>query len=204
MDLVRLVDSSLATPKSHLPEAVLEIKGHGSARVSHFFNNLCSMIPGCRYLEFGTFTGRSLVSASWGNAGVYRGVDKLQWLGSSVRFESVEALKSQLARNLSLAQGSDVGVTEADFRLYTPEQPAYDVFFYDADHGYEATRDGILMMLPYLKPGVLIVDDYLTHSKATLVQQGTVDALAQANVLKSWTLTPKNGWHTGLFVAVVG
>ena len=93
-------------------------------------------------------------------------------------------------------------MTESDFRLYTPELPAYDVFFYDADHGYEATRDGIVKMLPYLKPGVVIVDDYLTHARSSLVQQGTLEALGQARVAKSWTLEGKP-WHTGLYVAVV-
>lgn len=206
MNLVEIVESALdfAKPASpRLPESVLSIKGHGSQAVSLFLNELCSMIPGCRYLEFGTFAGRSLAAAAYGNTGVYRGVDKLQWTGSSVKFDSPEHLKRELASSIALCHGSDIGVTEADFRLYKPEFGEYDVFFYDADHGYEATRDGIAMMLPYLKPGIVIVDDYLTHAKATLIQQGTVEALAKANVAKSWTLTPKGGWHTGIYVAVV-
>jgi methyltransferase family protein len=202
-NLVRVVETALVNSlrgTTKLPPSVLEIKGHGSKRISMFFNDLCAQIPGCRYLEFGTFAGRSLAAAAYGNAGSYRGVDKLQWTGSTVRFDSTDHLKSTLASSLSLCRGADVGVVEADFRLFTPG-PA-DVFFYDADHGYEATRDGILMMLPFLKPGVVIVDDYLTHAKSTLVQKGTLEALAQARVEKTWTLAGKD-WHTGLYVAVV-
>ena len=203
MNLIEIVETAIATSGSRLPEGVLAIRGHGSPRVSSFFNNLCSLIPECRYLEFGTFAGRSLAAAAYGNSGVYRGVDKLQWLGSTVQFDSHDHLKSTLASSIALCRGSNVGVVESDFRLYTPEFPAYDVFFYDADHGLEATRDGIAMMLPRLTPGIVIVDDYLTHAKSSLVQQGTQDALAQASVAKSWTLTQKSGWHTGLYVAVV-
>jgi predicted O-methyltransferase YrrM len=203
-DLVKTVELAISLETSRLPESVLSIKGHGSKNVSHFFNNLCAMIRDCRYLEFGTFAGRSLAAAAWGNTGVYRGVDKLQWLGSSIRFDSTEHLKSTLASSVALCLGSNVGVIESDFRLYEPELYSYDVFFYDADHGYEATRDGIAKMLPSLKPGVLIVDDYLTHAKATLTQQGTQDALKGHNVEKSWTMTPKQGWHTGVYIAVIG
>jgi predicted O-methyltransferase YrrM len=201
--LISVVNTALefvATPL--LPESILGIPGHGSPAVSTLFNAICHLIPECRYLEFGTFAGRSLAAAAYGNAGVYRGVDKLQWTGSTVKFDSVEDLKATLASSLALCRGSNVGVIESDFRRFTPEFPAYDVFFYDADHGYEATRDGILMLLPYLKPGVLIVDDYMTHGKSSLIQQGTMEALASANVAKTWTLAGK-GWHTGLFVAVI-
>lgn len=201
-DLVQIVDAALAARKTKLPSNVLDIKGHGSPLISCFFNTLCAQIPDCRYLEFGTFAGRSLAAAAYGNTGVYRGVDKLQWTGSTVKFDSVEHLKSTLASSLALCRGSNVGVIESDFRRFTPEFPAYDVFFYDADHGYEATRDGISMLLPYLTPGVLIVDDYMTHGKSSLIQQGTMEALANAPVAKTWTLSDK-GWHTGLFVAVI-
>ena len=202
MNLVEIVDRSLSMDGSRLPESVLNVKGHGSRSISDLFNNICAQIHDCRYLEFGTFAGRSLAAAAWGNVGHYRGVDKLQWLGSTVKFDSREHLKATLASSIALCLGSNVGVTESDFRLYTPELPAYDVFFYDADHGYEATRDGIVKMLPYLKPGVVIVDDYLTHARSSLVQQGTLEALGQSRVAKSWTLEGKP-WHTGLYVAVV-
>src|SRR5690349_15793495 len=169
-NLVPVVEAGLdaARATSYLPASILEIRGHGSTAISTLFNHVCAQIPECRYLEFGTFAGRSLAAAAYGNTGVYRGVDKLQWTGSTVKFDSVEHLKSTLAASLALCVGSNVGVIESDFRRFTPELPAYDVFFYDADHGYEATRDGIRMLLPYLKPGVLIVHDYLTHGTASL------------------------------------
>jgi hypothetical protein len=203
--LVTAVDMALSkvADGSHtLPDEIIGIKGHGTAQVSAFFNALCSQIVGCRYLEFGTFAGRSLAAAAYSNTGVYRGVDKLQWLGSTVKFDSHEHLKSTLASSIAMCEGSNVGVVESDFRRYTPELDRYDVFFYDADHGYEATRDGIEMMLSRLKPGVVIVDDYLSHARSTLVQQGTREALSKVSVAKAWTLAGKS-WHTGLYVAVV-
>ena len=205
--LARVVETAIMLADSgvtKLPPSVLAIKGHGSKKVSIFLNALCCQIHDCRYLEMGTFAGRSLAAAAWGNTGVYMGVDKLQWLGSTVSFDSTEHLKEELKSSLRLCASSNVGVIESDFRLFKPEFDAYDVFFYDADHGYEATRDGTAMMLPYLKPGVLIMDDYHSHAKSSLVQQGMLEALAGAKVEKSWELTPKRGWHTGIYVAVIG
>ena len=78
MNLVDVVENSLKTAQSGvsvLPKSVIEIKGHGTNIVSTFFNTICGWIPDCRYLEFGTFAGRSLAAAGYGNDGNYRGVD---------------------------------------------------------------------------------------------------------------------------------
>lgn len=204
-DLIHIVDQSIVmSEQKRLPVSVLGLRGHGTGRVSNFFNALCSQIPDCRYIEFGTFAGRSLAAAAFGNSGSYTGVDKLQWTGSSVRFKSTEKLKQYLASSVALCQGSNVGVVEDDFRLYEPTLDAYDVFFYDADHSLEATKEGIEKMLSRLKPGVVIVDDYLTHASSHGIRKGTAEALSRASVKKTWVLEGGKGWHTGLFVAVVG
>lgn len=210
-ELVERVEAAIAVAdsgKHPLPDAVYKIRGHGSAKVSTFLNTLCGSIADCRYLEFGTFTGRSLVAAAYGNAGSYTGVDKLQWLGSSIKFSTLADLKEYLSQNLKLLHAPALpnptppyAVLEMDTAFYKPEGN-YDVFFYDADHSYEPTRDGIKLLLPYMKPGVLIVDDFLSHRKSPQIQQGTAHALI-APPVKEWTLHPKQGWHTGIYVAVI-
>ena len=205
-NLVEIVEQAIDSAnrnESKLSPEVLRVRGHGTVRMSHFINALCGLIPDCRYLEFGTFAGRSLAAAAYKNVGTYRGVDKFQWTGSSITFANTAALKSTLAASLALCVGSNVGAIESDFRLFKPELDAYDVFFYDADHGYEATRDGILQMSPWLRPGVVIVDDYLTHGKSELVKKGTLEAVAKSTVVKQWVLSGAQGWHTGLYVAVI-
>ena len=210
-DLINMVEWSIeAADKGEtiLPKSVLAIRGHGSYKVSVFLNHLCKNMPFCQYLEFGTFTGRSLVAAAFGNHGSYIGVDKLQWLGSTIRFDSMEQLKDTLTNNLKLIhQGPTVPtykVLEMDYHNFPSGAMSYDVFFYDADHSYQGTKDGIEKILPHLKPGVLIVDDYTTHAKSKEIQSATHEILDNAIVHKEWTLSAKQGWHTGLFVAVIG
>lgn len=208
-ELVERVEAAIAVAdsgKHPLPDAVYKIRGHGSAKVSTFFNVLCGSIPDCRYLEFGTFTGRSLVAAAYGNTGSYTGVDKLQWLGSSLRFSTIADLKEYLSQNLKLLHSGPnptppYAVLEMDTAFYKPEGN-YDVFFYDADHSYQPTLDGIKLLLPNLKPGVLIVDDYQTHRKSPQIQQAVHDVMPWPTKY-SWNLAAKAGWHTGIFIAVV-
>lgn len=208
-ELVEIVEVGVKDTPKLLPQNVLDIRGHGSAKVSNFLNHLCKSIPDCQYLEFGTFTGRSLVAAAYNNAGVYTGVDKLQWLGSSIKFESTTQLKDTLANNLKLIhRGEQVPpyrVLEMDYHNFPTGQMKYDVFFYDADHSYKGTKEGIEMMLPYLKPGILIVDDFITHAKSKEVQEATYETLANSSMrtVAGYRLSHKDGWHTGLYVAVI-
>jgi predicted O-methyltransferase YrrM len=211
-DLVEYVEIAIGAADRHLtklPEAAFRIRGHGSTKVSIFLNELCELIGETNYLEFGVFTGRSLVAAASGNQGRYTGVDRLNWLGSSIRFRSVEDLKAYLSQSLTIIPrdaehpAPAYAVLEMDFKNYTPPAPNIDVFFYDADHDYAPTRDGIKQILPYMKPGVLIVDDFLAHKKSPQIQQAVAHTVQSSGFVKEWTLTSKQGWHTGLYVAVV-
>lgn len=202
-DLVERVEQAVKAAdagNTKLPEEVLGIYGHGSRKVSIFFNTLCESIPDCRYLEFGTFTGRSLVAAGYGNTGLYTGVDKLDWLGSSVRFPDVETLHQYLIGNLWMCRPNGQ-VLMMDTKDFQPKQDV-DVFFYDADHSYQPTYDGIKKLLPWLKPGILIVDDFQTHPKSQQIQQAVFEAVS-VPYERAWYLPPTEGWHTGLYVAVI-
>lgn len=206
-ELVKDVEDAITKANAgvtKLSAAALSIRGHGSKKMSIFLNELCGAIPECNYLEFGVFTGRSLVAAASGNQGSYVGVDRLTWLGSTIRFESVENLKTYLAINLALipVPKPHYAVLEMDTARYKPEGN-YDVFFYDADHDYAPTRDGIQLILPHLKPGVLIVDDFLTHHKSPQIQQAVAHTVQASGFVKEWILERDQGWHTGLYVAVV-
>ena len=210
-ELVERVEAAIQTAdagKHTLPNSVLKIRGHGSAKVSTFLNTLCGSITDCRYLEFGTFTGRSLVAAAYGNLGSYTGVDKLQWLGSTIRFPDTASLKQYLSDNLKMLHAPDLpnptppyAVLEMDTAYYKPEGN-YDVFFYDADHSYQPTYDGIKLLMPHLKPGVVIVDDYETHRKSPEIVKAVHDVMPWPTE-HSWNLRSKQGWHTGIFVAVI-
>ncbi len=209
MNLETIVEQAIAKSAekdTKLPASVIDAPGYGSKRISKFLNALCASIPGCRYLEFGTFAGRSLSAAAYGNAGSYRGVDNGAGVGNvpglGHMFPNPQDGRVALEKALALCAGSDVAVVTSDFRAFKPES-AYDVFFYDADHRYEPTRDGIAMVLPSLTPGVLVVDDYVTYNTSDQIKRGTWEALASKKVVKDWVLGPDGWGHTGLFVAVV-
>jgi predicted O-methyltransferase YrrM len=112
--------------------------------------------PGESYVEVGVFHGASLIAAMLGNEDKsFVGIDSLSFRGTT---------REKVERNL------------ARFGLRMPELIVGDAFelvpagvlgetrigvwYYDADHSYEAQVEGLRIAEPWLAPGALmIVDD---------------------------------------------
>jgi hypothetical protein len=203
-----------------LPDAVADWHGYGTRPMSVFLNALCRQVPRCRYVEFGSFAGRSLLAAAYGNAGHFTGADDHRWLGQGARkFDSRALLLAKLADAVRLAQDSPVPrgdqgqaqtrvvevrtmdvATMVRVRSVVPERHAVDVFFYDAGHAADETRAGVEAMAQFLRPGILLMDDYRS-SKWPEVKPGALAGISGAGltVHAHWELP----YHTGVGAWVV-
>jgi hypothetical protein len=211
-ELIAMVEDALTAKPDRLPEWVQKIRGWGTTRVSAFLNALCSHDE-THYLEFGTYCGRSLCAAAYGNTGVFTGVDNFTQGFSLPRDTILSVVKANVDRVLAECRPSCQGGPE-DCGLHLTVQvkqgdclaippPAADVFFLDADHSFEATRAGVAFGLSYGN-SVLVVDDYRDGGYPDVaggVWAGLYDA--KAVVHREWTLRREDGWHAGLFVGVV-
>ena len=112
--------------------------------------------PGEAYVEVGVFHGASLIAAMLGNAGQkFLGIDTFGFRGATL-----EGVEENLAR-YGLAP-PEIIVGDA-FQLLPAgalDGTAIGVWYYDADHSYEAQVEGLRIAEPLLVPGgLLIVDD---------------------------------------------
>lgn len=222
IDAVDLAISDAERGVTELPREVLEAPGTGSDKISIFFHSLCRRIQPTSYLEFGTFLGRSLVAAAWGNEGMYVGVDPHLWLGPRPeehrpsrhgqycpkQFGTPKELVEVLNRTVAMANRENpmhARVFSMPWQTFClADGMRWDVCFYDGDHTYEQTRDGVAAMVKMLRPGVLIVDDYSWDR----VRRGVVDGIESVVSLDlihhSRELPRRSGWHQGLGVWVLG
>ena len=211
VNIARLTaDATASSDEQPLPNEVIDWHGYGTRPMTIFLNTLCKQFrTGCRYVEFGSFAGRSLLAAAYHNRGTYIGVDNHSWLGQGAkRFASRADLLAKLSEAVKLASlpGENiVSVRTMDTAAvgrttFMSEQHTCDVFMYDGDHAAGPTRDGIVVMAKTLRPGILIMDDYAS-SKWKEVPAGTVAGLEKSGLVvhEHWRLP----YHTGVGVWVV-
>jgi len=129
---------------------------------------LCSK-PGTRYLEVGTYTGSSIISAMLNNKCAKAvGIDN--W--------SLDlAAKDKLKANLKIFNLAPTIVEVDAFNMTKEEHDrlgSFDVYFYDGHHSAKSQENGILHFWPNLaKISIVIIDDYNIFR----VQQGTIRAI---------------------------
>jgi len=111
--------------------------------------------PGEAYVEIGVFHGASLIAAMLGN-------DDKRFLGfDSFEFRdaSLEGVEANLARYG--LEPPEIVVGDA-FELVPSgalEDVPIGVWYYDADHSYEAQLEGLRIAEPLLVPGALVIVD---------------------------------------------
>lgn len=187
-----------------LPEWILTLPGFGTPRVSSLLNALCAH-DSCRYLEFGTLMGRSLCAAAYRNpTGWFIGVDNFSEL---TPLEAEPKLRTHLQDMIDLHASRNILFLKMDWRTFQGwPRTKFDVFFYDAGHTYEDTRDALIHVAPMLaNPAVVIIDDWEVPNWAGHVESGTWEGLAVAKlkVRHDWELRKADGWHEGLWVGIV-
>ena len=188
--------------ESKLSPDALTVHGMTSRPIRHLLNCLGGM-PGCRFLEVGTFYGATLVAASFDNQGVYASVDDFSEFNEP---DPRPLLRANLA---CFSDHCHVDFREEECRTTAQRLPSQsvNVYFYDGEHTRDAHRDALLSIAHALSdPFVLLVDDW----NLELAREGTQAALEQLG----WSLqhkwerqTSMNGddatWWNGLLIAVV-
>jgi hypothetical protein len=193
---------------SRLTAEVLGIEGMSGAKTRHLYNNLCNL-PGCRYLEIGSWKGSSTVAALFGNDASGTAVDNFSQFGGPVG-----EFRDNVQRFLRPGQ---VELVNADAWEYLQSEAAAAlagrrpvVYVYDGSHAYEDQRLAIVRAAPHLaRVAVVVVDDWNWDD----VRRGTADGIADAGARVLWSReirSPAHGdaagfWNgVGLFVLDLG
>ncbi len=200
------VDLSIELAKrevSKLPSEVLNIKGMSTPKVRHLLNNLCELFTS--YLEVGTWMGSTLVSAAWGNKLETFGIDNFSEIHDG---RVQDEVRNQLLNNLKLTQYNPPHFIEGscwDFNLIDSQiKPGWiDIYLYDGAHDELSQHDGITKFDKYLaKTCLILIDDWELSSEVGL---GTLNGFRELphKIIHSWTVTKAEGFHNGLYIALV-
>lgn len=181
----------------------VDVAGMSSAKVCSFLNRLvANMDPGERYLEIGTWKGRTLLSAALGNTDrVCVGCDHFRFWG---KFTGAGFLaRRELYRNIERYRRHTGEVQFYEMRserLFASGlvQGSVGVYFYDGNHSGRGTYDGIVSAAPLLsRRAVLLMDDW----NDPVIRDATVRALDAAGLRVAWrrdlpgTRAPDDWWN---------
>ncbi len=163
---------------------------------------------GEKYLEIGTWKGRTLLSAAIDNADrTCIGCDKFRFFG---RFTGLGVL-ARRSLEQSLARYRDRCNVEfhhtTSRKLFSEHRVSgpIGVYFYDGDHTYAGTYHGMVAAAPLLaERAIVLVDDW----NDPIIRRATHAGLRDAKLLKLWHRTLKGdhserSWWNGLGVFFV-
>ncbi|HXG77267.1 MAG TPA: class I SAM-dependent methyltransferase [Gaiellaceae bacterium] len=135
---------------------VEEIENLTSENVLALLNLAAACLgPGEAYVEVGVFHGASLVGAMLGNEDKrFLGLDSFGFRGATL-----EGVESNLARFGLPRPEILVGDAFELVRDGALRDVPVGVWYYDADHAYEAQVEGLRIAEPWLVPGALVIVD---------------------------------------------
>ncbi len=111
--------------------------------------------PGEAYVEVGVFHGASLIAAMLGNDDKrFVGIDSFEF-----RDTSLEKIEANLARYRLDAPEIIVGDAFELVPAGALGDVAFGVWYYDADHSYDAQLEGLRIAEPHLVSGALVIAD---------------------------------------------
>ena len=181
----------------------VDVEGMSSAKVCSFLNQLVAhMDPGEKYLEIGTWKGRTLLSAAVGNQDrVCIGCDHFRFWG---KFTGPGFLaRRQLYRNIERYRRYTGDVRFHEMRseqLFAADvvDGSIGVYFYDGNHSHEGTFHGVVSAAPLLsRRAVLLMDDWNDPA----IRDATLLALEDARLDVLWsrglpgTRSPDDWWN---------
>lgn len=161
--------------ESKLTLDILNIHGMSGYKTRHLYNNICSL-PGCNYLEIGTYKGSSFISAMYGNTANGYCVDNWSEFGGKPEFfENVKTFLTSNDFHFTILDKNCWTITKYDIPL------PIDIYMYDGAHTYEDHKNAITHFAPFFaKYVVIIVDDWMCDW--VHVKQGTMDGLVEAGL----------------------
>lgn len=164
------------------PYEVMRVKygGMASPRTAKLLNfAVRCMSDDESYLEIGTHTGYTLISAGYETMARLIGIDDFR-LARTVGGKVVEPL-SVLHDNLQCTEGTNVSIFVNDFRNISLQSELdagrrIGVFFIDADHTYQDVWDSFKWIEPYLaKEAIIILDDVRIAGVTEAMRKWTQD-----------------------------
>ncbi len=168
---------------------LVDIEGLSSPRVCNLLNQLVArMSPDTCYVEVGTWKGLTLLSAAYGNFGrTCIGCDKFRFYG---QFTGLGLLaRRALEANIRRYRGRSADIIfhsmpyQRMFARRLVSSPI-GVYFYDGDHSYQGTYEGIVLAAPFLdERSVLVVDDW----NDPVIRRATRDALEATHLRNLWS-----------------
>lgn len=176
MDIARFKESLIPTlfgSDGDGPFSTFRILLHGMSgvRTAKLLNLACLCADkGEFYLEVGTFTGYTLVSASYQTNTTCLGVDDLSMdevirkdISEEERNKVLNAIRGQLSMNMQNYGSDGCKFIETDFRKVTLNSDAIGkmcCLFIDGNHNYQEVKETLEKFEPYLtKDAVVIIDD---------------------------------------------
>jgi len=167
---------------------LVDVEGLSSPRVCNFLNQLVAAMPDDEcYLEIGTWKGLTTCSAAFGNAGkLCIANDKFRFWG---KFTGPGVLaKRAFFNNVRRYRKGSAEIqmhpmtTDRFFAKRRAPKPV-GVYFYDGDHSYQGTLDGIVKAAPWLADSaIVLVDDWIDP----VIESATRDAVEQAGLRITW------------------
>lgn len=150
MDVKKAIDKANSLSSKIDTSVMRELKGLSSPKVRHLLNNLASQAKS--YLEVGVYLGGTLRAALHSNTHLYAVAIDNFCMKPQCRqefFDNTEMLKFKFIEEDSF---------KVDLSLI--EQPI-EVYFYDADHSFEATYKAVEYYLPVMADEfVMVIDDW--------------------------------------------
>jgi hypothetical protein len=191
----RAIEHALAG-RSRLNEDVVSLPGLSTPTVRHLLNNLCDF-PSANYLEVGTWTGSTLVSASYGNVGRFTAVDNFAW--SPPTREIFRRVRERFRDSCRFAFHDADCWSPALLRKLPKD---VNVYFYDGPHGYEDHYQAFARYDPVLaREFIAVVDDWRLWPIRTATR-AAFSVLGYRTLFEREFFT-KGHWWNGLFIAVV-
>ncbi len=191
------------------PRAPVDVQGMSSPRVCAFLNLLVrNMDDGEKYLEVGSWKGRTLLSAAIDNKNhTCIGCDKFRFFGRFTGFGALarRSLRKNLARYEDRCNIEFHDTTSRRLFAESRVTGPIGVYFYDGDHSYEGTHHGMVAAAPLLSErAIVLVDDW----NDPIIRRATHAGLRDAKLLKLWHRSldgdhSERSWWNGLGVFFV-
>lgn len=193
----------------NLPNWIVGMRGMSGKRYREMINAIVRLTPKPIYMEVGSWSGSTAVSALAGNICKVTCVDNWSQFGGP---------KKEFQVNIDRAKGqnSQVKVIEEDFRQvdFQTLEPKANIYFFDGPHSESDQYDGIVLALPALQERFLLVVDDFNWSR---VRRGSYRAVTDAGLqieasieirtnrlgAEPALLHQDSDWHNGYFLAVV-
>lgn len=192
--------------QAYLDEAAYGIRGFSTPTQRRLISNL-THYEGCVYTEAGLFGGGSFCAAMNNNPFV-RAVGIEDY---SQNFSDL-GIREHLEENIARYRGDakECVILEQDFFAASLEAAqGTTVFNYDAVHSYEAQRDALPHMWPYLADRFLyLVDDFHWAEVSNGVRDGLKILGGDLRVEREWELSGAKRqddevWWNGVYVALI-